>query len=73
MKKVKKSSKSSEMNSSRITLLAKLRRPIHITYISKHLVRLPMEQTMKIINEMVEEDLIKESKYGKGYYVIKQK
>ncbi len=32
-----------------------------------------MEQTMKIINEMVEEDLIKESKYGKGYYVIKQK
>jgi len=61
------------MNSSRITLLAKLRRPIHITYISKHLVRLPMEQTMKIINEMVEEDLIKESKYGKGYYVIKQK
>ena len=61
------------MNSSRITLLAKLRRPIHITYISKHLVRLPMEQTMKIINEMVEEDLIEESKYGKGYYVIKQK
>ena len=32
-----------------------------------------MEQTMKIINEMVEEDLIEESKYGKGYYVIKQK
>lgn len=59
------------MNSSKQILLAKLRRPIHITYISKHLVRLPIEQTMVIINEMVQEDLIEESKYGKDYYVIK--
>jgi len=30
-----------------------------------------MSETMDIINEMVIEDLIEESKYGKGYYVVK--
>jgi hypothetical protein len=59
------------MNSLKQTLLAKLRRPIHISFISKHLVKLPMSDTIDIINEMVQEDLIEESKYGKGYYVVK--
>lgn len=61
------------MNSSKQILLAKLRRPIHISYISKHLVRLPIVETLDIVNEMIEEDLIEESKYGKGYYVLKSK
>lgn len=61
------------MNSLKQTLLAKLRRPIHISFISKYLVRLPMSDTMDIINEMVQEGLIEESKYGKGYYVLKTK
>jgi hypothetical protein len=61
------------MNSLKQTLLAKLRRPIHVSYISKYLVKLPMDETMDIINEMVQENLIEESIYGKGYYVIKQK
>lgn len=61
------------MNSLKQTLLAKLRRPIYISFISKYLVRLPMSDTMDIINEMVQEELIEESKYGKGYYVLKTK
>jgi hypothetical protein len=61
------------MNSLKQTLLAKLRRPIHISYISKHLVRQPMIETLDIINEMINEDLIEESKYGKDYYVVKSK
>ena len=61
------------MNSSKLILLAKLRRPIHITYISKHLVKLPMIETLDLVNEMIEENLIEESKYGKGYYVLKSK
>lgn len=61
------------MNSSKLILLAKLRRPIHITYISKHLVKLPMVETLDLVNEMIEENLIEESKYGKGYYVLKSK
>jgi hypothetical protein len=44
-----------------------------VSYISKYLVKLPMDETMDIINEMVQENLIEESIYGKGYYVIKQK
>jgi hypothetical protein len=32
-----------------------------------------MDKTMDMLNEMVEEGLVEESKYGKGYYVIKQK
>jgi hypothetical protein len=61
------------MNSLKQTLLAKLRRPIHASYISKYLVKLPINETMDILNEMVEEGLIEESQYGKGYYVVKSK
>jgi hypothetical protein len=34
---------------------------------------MPMDETMKIINDMIKDGLIEESKYVKGYYVIKQK
>jgi len=61
------------MNSLKQTLLAKLRRPIHVSYISKHLVKLPMDNTINLLKEMISEDLIEESVYGKDYYVIKQK
>jgi hypothetical protein len=61
------------MNSTKQTLLSKLRRPIHVSYISKYLVKLPMNETINLLNEMISEDLIEESVYGKGYYAIKQK
>lgn len=61
------------MNTLKENLLAKLRRPVHITYISKHLLRTSMNETEKLIEEMVEEGLVEESKYGKGYYVVKSK
>jgi DNA-binding IclR family transcriptional regulator len=50
------------MNSLKQTLLAKLRRPIHVSYISRHLVKLPIDKTMDMLNEMVEEGLVEESK-----------
>ena len=59
------------MNTIKKKLLDKLRRPIHITFISNHILKLSMEETEKFINEMVYEGLIEESKYGKGYYVVK--
>jgi hypothetical protein len=59
------------MNTIKKNLLDKLRRPVHITFISKHLLRFSMEETEKFINEMVDEGLVEESKYGKGYYVVK--
>lgn len=61
------------MNTLKDKLLAKLRLPIHVTYISNHILKTSMVETEKLINEMVNEGLIEESKYGKGYYVVKNK
>ena len=59
------------MNTTKEKLLAKLRLPVHITFISNHILKTSMKETKKIIGEMVEEGLIEESKYGKEYYVVK--
>ena len=61
------------MNTLKDKLLAKLRLPIHVTYISNHILKTSMNETEKLIGEMVEEGLIEESKYGNGYYVVKNK
>jgi hypothetical protein len=53
------------------TLLGKLRQPIHIDYISKYILRESMEETMKVINKLVDDNIIEESKYAKDYYVVK--
>ena len=53
------------------TLLGKLRQPIHIDYISKYILRESIEETMNIINKLVEDNIIEESKYAKDYYVVK--
>jgi hypothetical protein len=53
------------------TLLGKLRQPIHIDYISKYILRDSMENTLKIINSLIEQNIIEESKYAKDYYVVK--
>lgn len=61
------------MNTLKEKLLSKLRQPIHISFISNHILKTSMSETERLINEMVDEDLIEESKYGKGYYVVKNK
>ena len=58
-------------NQEREKLLAKLRQPIHIVYISQYLLNLPMEETQKEIDKLISEGLVEESKYAKKYYVIK--
>jgi hypothetical protein len=32
-----------------------------------------MEETERIISELIEDGILEESKYGKGYYVVKSK
>lgn len=54
------------------SLTGKLRQPIHIDYISKYIVKKPIEETINIINQLVSQGIIEESKYGKDYYVTKQ-
>jgi len=58
-------------NQEREKLLAKLRQPIHIGYISQYILNLPMEETQKEINKLISEGVVEESKYAKEYYVIK--
>ena len=53
-------------------LLSKLESPIHISYISDYIFKLPLDISQNKIDELMEQGLIEESKYGKGYYVRKR-
>ena len=53
------------------TLVGKLRQPIHIDYISKYILKESIEDTKKIINKLIDENIVEESKYAKDYYVVK--
>ena len=58
-------------NQEKEKLLAKLRQPIHISYISQYLLKLPLDETQKEIDKLISDGLVEESKYAKEYYVIK--
>lgn len=51
-------------------LLSKLRRPIHISYISKYILKESEEKTREILNELINDGLIKESPIGEDYYGV---
>jgi hypothetical protein len=53
------------------TLMGKLRQPIHIDYISNLILKKSLKETKKIINKLVDDNIIEESKYAKDYYVVK--
>lgn len=53
------------------TLMSKLRQPVHITYISKYVLKISESETEVQLNKLIEEGLIEESHISKGYYVIK--
>ena len=53
------------------TLMGKLRQPIHIDYISKYILKVSINETRNIIDKLVEDNIIEESKYAKDYYVVK--
>jgi hypothetical protein len=61
------------MNSLKQTLISKLRRPVHITYIAQYLTKTTVEETRKYLNELIEQEVIKESEYGKDYFVNTKK
>jgi len=52
-------------------LMSKLRQPVHISYISKYILRESVEETQKILNILVNENQIEESQISEGYYVVK--
>jgi DNA-binding MarR family transcriptional regulator len=54
------------------TLYAKLRRPVHISYIA-HLLKCGLDEATRIIKDLEEKGVVEEydPKVGKGYYFIK--
>jgi hypothetical protein len=51
------------------TLMDKLRQPIHISYISKYILRKNMDETKKQLDILISEGFIKESNLSEGFYV----
>jgi hypothetical protein len=52
------------------SLTDKLRQPIHISYISKYILKLDEENTKKELDILISEGFIKESNLANGYYVV---
>ena len=51
-------------------LIGKLRQPIHITYISKYILKKNIEETKKELDFLIESGIIVESNIAKEYYVV---
>jgi len=51
------------------SLMDKLRQPIHISYISKYILKLDEDETKKQLDILISEGYIKESSLSQGYYV----
>jgi hypothetical protein len=52
-------------------LMSKLRQPIHVSYISQYILKEDLNKTKEIINSLIEDGILEESKYAKEYYVVK--
>jgi hypothetical protein len=50
-------------------LMDKLRQPIHITYISKYILKKDMDETKQQLDILISEGYIKESSLSEGFYV----
>ncbi len=53
------------------SLLLKLQRPLHISYISKYILKEDLQSTEKYLEDLVSQGLIMESPLASKYYVIK--
>jgi hypothetical protein len=51
------------------SLMDKLRQPIHISYISKYILKLDEVETKKQLDTLISEGYIKESNLSQGFYV----
>ena len=52
-------------------LNSKLRQPVHISYISKYILKMTEKETKVILDKLIDESIIEESPLASGYYVNK--
>jgi hypothetical protein len=50
-------------------LMDKLRQPIHISYISRYILKKDIDETKKQLDILISEGYIKESNLSEGFYV----
>jgi hypothetical protein len=50
-------------------LMDKLRQPIHISYISRYILKKDMDETKQQLDILISEGYIKESSLSQGFYV----
>ena len=55
-------------NKTKKLLNTKLRQPVHISYISKYILKLTEKETKEILDKLIEEGVIEESPLAPGYY-----
>ena len=58
-------------NKTKKLLNTKLRQPIHISYISKYILKITEKETKKILDKLIDEGVIEESSLAPNYYVNK--
>jgi hypothetical protein len=49
-------------------LNSKLRQPVHISYISKYILKMTEKETKEILDKLIDEGVIEESPLAPGYY-----
>jgi hypothetical protein len=49
-------------------LNSKLRQPVHISYISKYILKLTEKETKEILDKLIDEGVIEESLLSPNYY-----
>ena len=52
-------------------LNTKLRQPVHISYISKYILKMTEKETKEILDKLIDEGVIEESPLSQNYYVNK--
>ena len=52
-------------------LNTKLRQPVHISYISKYILKMTEKETKEILDKLIDECVIEESPLASSYYVNK--
>jgi hypothetical protein len=52
-------------------LNSKLRQPVHISYISKYILKMTEKETKDILDKLIDEGVIEESPLASSYYVNK--
>ena len=52
-------------------LNSKLRQPVHISYISKYILKMTEKETKEVLDKLIDEGVIEESPLASSYYVNK--